>query len=86
MKETTYKLIWAEVVKETEKAYQMKCTVTWGSRDIEKLIWFPKSVVKIVEDKLAEVALWFLLKVENENVFHGYEMRFVDPYALSHIA
>lgn len=83
MKETAYTLIWAEVIKETEKAYQLRCTVSWSARNVEKAIWFPKSVVKIQDEKLAEVATWFLLKVENENVFHGYEMRFVDPYALS---
>lgn len=82
MKQTTYSTIFAETIKETEKAYQFKCTVRWSWDDKKKTFWFPKSVVAWKNEGLAEVADWFLVKLEQENSFKGHDMRFVDPYAM----
>jgi len=65
------------VVKETAKAILLLCPVTWGNGSTRmKEIWFPKSVVKSVEGRSADVADWFVHKTEQANTFNGYIMSF----------
>lgn len=66
-----------KVVKETAKAILLLCPVSWAEgRTHMKEIWFPKSVVKSVEERSADVADWFVYKTERANTYNGYIMNF----------
>lgn len=43
------------------------------------MFWFPKSVVAWKNEGVAEVADWFINKLERENNFKGYDMVVVRP-------
>ena len=65
------------VSAETEKAYKFNVCVSWNANCYSREFWFPKSVVKSTDrERVFEVKTWFINKLERENAFHGYEMRF----------
>lgn len=69
------------VKKETEKAYCLTVAVSWNGNGHVEDVWFPKSVCELKDvdydsQPRAFVADWFLRKVERNNAFNGYEMRF----------
>ena len=68
------------IEKETEKALQITLKVQWGSgKWHEKTFWFPKSVATLDGDKMIDVKTWFVEKMQNENAFNGYRMKFNEP-------
>ena len=71
---TTLRVI--EIVKETEKAYQLKITVAYNDNWTDRTFWFPKSVVKKpeFEGQTWGVKAWFAEKLAKENAYKGYEM------------
>jgi hypothetical protein len=64
------------IERETEKAMLINCPVTWADNMHQKSLWFPKSVIEVVSDRVAEVKDWFINKTEAANAFHGYQMHF----------
>jgi len=65
------------IAKESEKAICLICLVSYNANaPKERNIWMPKSVCKVVNEHVAEVADWFLAKTRDENAFHGYRMNF----------
>lgn len=77
---TTSKIFHAGVKKETEKAICLECEVSWNSGSSKlRDIWFPKSVIKDLDEHMCDVADWFLNKVEAEGAFKGYAMRINKP-------
>ena len=76
MKTTTYSKIFHEgIKKESEKAICLECEVSWNCGQPKRRdIWFPKSVVKDLDEHMCDVADWFLNKVEAEGGFKGYAM------------
>jgi predicted transcriptional regulator YheO len=68
------------IEKETEKALCINCDVTFNDNGFKaRNIWFPKSVCQVVGEHIAEVEDWFILKVRQQNAFHGYLMTFNTP-------
>jgi len=74
--EKTTAIIINEFVKETEKAVCVKLPVSWAGNVHEKQMWFPKSLVESLQERVIIVADWFLRKAEFENRYHGYMMYF----------
>lgn len=83
--------IWGRKVKETEKAIMIDASVRWGDGYLKrKNIWIPKSAIER-EDfmyridgtpatemgcKVFFVADWLVSRLEMENAFKGYLMKF----------
>lgn len=67
---------------ETEKAYKLNIVVSWNGNTHDRSFWFPKSVVKAVENGMWEVKTWFANKMEKENAFKGYAMRIEAGFAM----
>lgn len=65
------------IAKETEKAICVIALVSYNANaPKERNIWIPKSLCKIVNERVAAVADWFVEKLRNDNAFHGYRMNF----------
>ncbi|MBP5473665.1 MAG: hypothetical protein J6X92_02760 [Bacteroidales bacterium] len=69
--------------KETEKALLVKFLVSWGDgKSIEKSLWLPKAVVKARgfnannQQESVHICGWFVEKLQQQNAFHGYRMKF----------
>ena len=69
-------IVYNSIVRETEKAILVSLTVTWGSNNHKKEMWFPKSVIEYRNEQTMNVSDWFIKKQELANIFHGYVMRF----------
>lgn len=76
------KILIHKIEKETEKAYQISCQVSWNANYYEKKMWMPKSVIEEIKPTACGNGLfitvkeWFIRKTEEEKAFHGYPMRF----------
>ena len=83
--------IWGYKMKETEKAVMINASVKWGEgKVVRKDLWIPKSAIDR-EDwmykmdgtpdtdtcKVFFVADWLTQRLERENAFKGYAMKFV---------
>lgn len=69
-------------VKETEKAICVTAKVTFnGNKAHERDIWLPKSVVTEIYENSITVKDWFVNKLEWQNAFKGYAMRFAYKFA-----
>lgn len=65
------------IAKETEKAILVEAKVSYNDNlPKARTFWMPKSLVEIVNDRIIMVEDWFIGKLEKENAFHGYYMRF----------
>jgi len=69
-------VIFNNIEKETEKAVLVNLPVSWNMNMHPKSIWFPKSCVKFYDGRTMAVATFLIEKLERENAFHGYAMRF----------
>lgn len=71
----TTEVIFNKIEKETEKAIMVNLPVSWNCNMHPKSFWFPKSCV-MIHEKTMSIATFLIEKLERENAFHGYEMRF----------
>lgn len=66
-----------EVKRESEKAMLISVSVCWNDGNWHaKDIWFPKSVVTMLENGHILVSDWFAKKLQDTNAFNGYRMAF----------
>ena len=70
----------SKIERETEKAALITFPVSWNMNIHFKSIWIPKKCIEFWNDKIENstcfIATWLLEKLESENKFHDYWMRF----------
>ena len=74
-KNNSTEVIFNQIEKETEKAVLVNLPVSWNCNMHTKSFWFPKSCI-IFHNQTMSIATFLVEKLERENAFHGFEMRF----------
>ena len=67
------------IIRETDKAYQVRFPVYWRKGVHTKTLWIPKALVRRLDNadiKEITVPAWYAEKLQKENAFEGYDMNF----------
>ena len=71
----TTEVIFNKIERETEKAYLINFPVSWNANIHPRSFWIPKSCVMFYKQTIG-IADFLIRKLERDNAFKGYEMRF----------